>query len=300
MKRAIHFVCFAALTSGCVSSPAKAESGSSTKNAIHTHIFRDGESFLYNYDDTDITYCGDLKGGITVATDPLAIQQIKIFTKTDVSGPADNLSHKIGILSGTEFREADASKFGAAQFSPVSKLIKNYPASMSYSYPSESYALSHLFDLFKTSTGNPGFMADPVSQILFFKTQDVHQMQDSALEVHDGLMPGESYITPAHDTQGLGGKFTGGPAQYLYVDTEKLDGVNVAQVRVTNLGNQFSTDSVNVFTNFTFTMYIALEGSKKGLLISGTGQETAYPKQSKPDDQCPHPVLQRQFSIRLK
>ncbi len=138
------------------------------RDAIHTHVFKSGESFSYDYDDTDITYCADLQDGIPVAKNPLSIQQIKIATQTDIQSVESKLTHKITILLASTFREADASKFAEAPFSSLNKLIKNYPTQLVYTYPNESFALLNLFNLFKNALGNPNFMADPVAQILFF------------------------------------------------------------------------------------------------------------------------------------
>lgn len=204
------------------------------------------------------------------------------------------------ILDSSMYRRGSADSLTSVAFSPISTLLKGIPHPLSYHYPDESFALTHLFDLFKGAFSGANVMSDPVSQFLFFKMQDVHQMQASALGLRDGFVPGQSYVIAGKATTGLGGNFTSGDAFYEYVGVQQMENHRVALIRVNDLGNQFSTKAMHVYTNFTYQMLIALDGPKRGLLMSGSGQETAYPVMSQPSGECHQPVLQRQFSITLQ
>lgn len=300
--RRSHLVLTAAALSltACVSAPANAAATTTSSDAIQRHEFHAGERFTYEYDDTDIDFCGSAKSGIPVASQPQNMQQIKIPVDIAIKSDGKILTRDLTMLSQAQYREGTAAKIAEVKFTQISTLIKAMPTPFTYSYTDEGTVLSHLFSTFQDLFKNPNFVSDPTTQFLFFKMQDVHQMQMSAFSVPTGMKPGDSYITPAHETPGLGGKFTSGSSHYIYVATEKMDGVRVAQIRATDLGNEFSNESFKVYTNFTFTMYIALEGPKQGLLVLGTGQETAFPVSATPNDQCGQTILQRQFSIRLK
>jgi hypothetical protein len=290
----------AACTSAAVNSTRALAATDGASDALAPHVFQAGETFIYDYDNTDTAYCADIVGHIAIAKVPQATQQIKIPVRIDILKSEDSISHKLTALSEASYRNGDAAALTDVPFRRLSELIDKFPAELTYTYPDEKSGLSHLFDLFGAAVQDANFIVAPLKQILFFKMQDIHQMQASAIGLKDGLLPGNSYVIPSHKTTGLGGKFIGGTAQYLYVGTENVGGVRAALIRVNDLGNRFSTANQKAVTNFTFSMYVALEGPAKGLLISGSGQETAFPVQHKPDHQCAQPILQRQFSIHLR
>jgi hypothetical protein len=268
--------------------------------AIHQHAYRANEEISYRYDDTDTTYCGVIFDNLVNATTPLQVQQIQLVVRSHVSKVGEKSEHSITVLGSPLYRRGAAASISKVAFSPASMLSKNFPSSLSYSYQSESYALSHLFDLFKVAFSGSNFMADPVSQFFFFKMQDVHQMQASALGLREGMLPGQSYVVTGSATPGLGGSFMGGDAFFEYVGVQRANGHRVALIRVSNLGNKFSTSNMHVSTNFTYQMLVALDGTRRGLLVEGSGQETAYPVSSQVNATCHSPVLQRQFSISLQ
>lgn len=269
-------------------------------DTIRPHVYKSGEVLRYHYDDSDTTYCGALKDGVVLAAIPLQVTQLDLQVRLEVRQTKSGLEHVMTVLDQTGYRKVNPGSAATVPFQPIAKLVASFPKPFSYAYKDESSALANLFSLFKGVFSGVRFMANPVSKFLFFKVQDVHQMLASADKIHSGFAPQEMYVVHGKAQSGLGGSFTSGDALYEYVGVREKEGHRFALIRVNDLGNQFSTGSMQVITNFTYQMLIALNGPQAGLLIDGNGQETAYPKSATPSVECPHPVLQRQFSISLK
>ena len=83
-----------------------------------------------------------------------------------------------------------------------------------------------------------------------------------------------------------------------------FDGVRSGYFKVITLGHQFAplaSPAMKIYTNFFFTVHVALEGPDQGLMLFGEGQETATVlKESGKGKYLPQALLQRQFSIRLR
>ena len=149
-----------------------------------------------------------------------------------------------------------------------------------------------------------------VSTMLFYKTQDIHQMLDSTELIPEGITPGQVHLTPSATTPGLGGVFVGAAEQSIYTGVETFAGQRAAYFKAMALGNHFTpttppgstAPSFFMFTNFTYTLHVALGGAQRGLLLYGEGQETATVLQNTPGGVQSQPVavLQRQFRVRLQ
>lgn len=271
---------------GRIPAPAQAE------DSIHHHRYAKGERIEYAFEDTDTTFLAALKDGTIQAGEPVGTQEIRIPVSVEIS--SDGL-RKMTISRSASYRSAPPGDLSASSFTSVSALDKSIPKEISYSYRDDGDALDHLqitFAAIRKSSEVGGF--------LFYKMEDVHQMQESAAKIPEGLLPGQEHVSPGHEREGLGGKFVAAPSRTIYQGTETFNGTKAAYLKVISLGHEFVLPGMKVYTNFFFTMHIGLEGPSQGLLLFGEGQETATVLNEKgKGDYAPQAILQRQFSIRL-
>jgi len=282
----------ACITAACIiattCAPANADDG------LRHHQFTAGETLNYFYEDTDTTFSTKTQDLTVQADDPFQIQEIQIPVSIVIQ-KKDNANIRTLTLSpNAQYRSGSPKAISQLPFQPLAKLIQNFPTPFSYSYADNTQALEHLQDIFAPVRKNE------VGNFLFFKAQDIHQMQESAQKIPEGILPGQTNFTPRREREGFGGQFTVAAGQLVYQGTETFNGEKSAYFKVISLSHVFTTSSFKTYTNFSFTMHVALEGPHQGLLLFGEGQETATV--FKIDGKVLHPavVLQRQFSIRLQ
>ena len=271
----------------------------STDAGIHHHHFADGEVLRFFYEDTDTVFQTVGVDGTIQAGNGIEVQEMQIPVDIQVRAQDGGLMRALTILPEAQYREAAPNALAQTQFQILPPLIPGYQTDFSYTYKDDTDAMSRLQDIFSS------IRSTNVGSFLFFKDQDIHQMQQSAEQIPEGLLPGPTSFTEPHDVPGLGGDFKAAASQLIYQGVQDLEGQRAGYFKVISLGNQFTTSTMTTFTNFFFTMYVALDGPKQGLLLDGEGQETATVLQPTPAGSAsggftPLVALQRQFSIRLK
>lgn len=268
--------------------------GTARAQALRRHRFLAGETLRYDYEDTDLSYQALPKDGTVQAGNAFDVQEIRLPVEITVSSDSGGLTRSLTLSAAADYREAPPSRLGDTPFKPIARLDAGIPSGFSYAYKSDSDALDRLQDIFAD------IRRSELGSFLFFKMEDVHQMLGSAATIPDGLLPGRTQLSPARRTQGLGGDFVAAAAHLLYVSTETFGGAPAAYFQVASLGHEFSLPGLKVYSDFTFSMHVALEGPEQGLLLFGEGQETATILKLGPErSPLPQVVLQRQFSIRL-
>jgi hypothetical protein len=267
--------------------PANADDG------IRHHQYKPGETINYFYEDTDTTYSTSTRDGTVQAADSVQIQEIQIPVTIKLQQKNNASVRTLTISPEARFRTSSPGALSQTPFQPIGNLIKDFPP-FSYSYDDDTQALDHLQDTFAIMRKNE------VGNFMFFKVQDIHQMQESAQKIPEGITPGQTHFSPRQQREGLGGKFVAAPGQLIYQGIEILNGEKAAYFKVISLANVFTTTSFKTYTNFSFTMHVALAGPHQGLLLFGEGQETATVFKSNDKIFQPVAVLQRQFSIRLQ
>lgn len=266
-----------------------------TSDVLHHHSFKAGETIGYYFEDTDTVFQAVKQDGTIQAGDAVQVEEIQIPVQVQIISASDGLQRQITISPQARYRKSEPSSLASTPFQLLTKLSSNVPPSFSYTYKDDSDALSHLQSIFAKIRG------DDVGNFLFFKTQDIHQMQDSAAKVPDGMIPGQVEFIPRHEMPGLGGKFIAAPAQIIYSGTATFNGVKAAYIKAISLGHEFILPQFETFTNFSYTMHIALEGPEQGLMLYGEGQETGTIVTPAGDGNFqPQAMVQRQFSIRLQ
>lgn len=277
---------------------------------FHPHQFRSGEVLEYQFEDTDTIFLPRTVDGTTQAGDTYRIQEIHIPVKVEAKVVSGQLLRNLTVVNAT-FREGlPPQSLGAKSFEPIGNFSKLIPKSVSFSYPNNRAALDNLESTFRKLYGvqpdkDPAkkfaeqIQSDVGGGFLFFKVQDVLQMQESVETIKDGAEPGQVFFTERHNRDGLGGIFIVAPSQMIYENVVVLNGVRCAYFKSISLGHEYIQKVRKTFTNFFFTAHVALEGPNKGLLVLGEGQETAtvFTNEEKPQVQA---YVQRQFSIRLK
>lgn len=263
-------------------------------DAFHHHRFKTGEMIQYDYEDSDTVFAAVLQDGTIQAGDAIKVQEIKIPVGIKVQSQGKGLVRKLTILPLSQYRASPLDSLAQTPFESLTKLIKNLQPSFAYSYKDDTDALNNLQKTFES------IRKDKVGGFLFFKIQDIHQMLESTEHIPEGITPGQTHSSPRNERKGLGGKFIVAPGQLIYHGTEIFDGIRSGYFKVISLGHQFSLPEMKTYTNFFFTMHVALEGPDQGLLLFGEGQETATVlKGTDKGNYQPQALLQRQFSIRL-
>jgi hypothetical protein len=265
------------------------------EDGFRHHQYKTGEVIRYSFEDSDTIFSAVEKDGSVQAGELFRVQEIRIPVKIELISKGKELSRKLTVLPATRYRTASFDTLARTSFEPVTKLSTNVSEAFSYSYKDDTEALNNLQKIFEQ------VRKDEVGDFLFFKVMDMHQMQESMEKIPEGISPGQTRFYEGHERQGFGGKFIAAPGQLIYQGTETYNGVRAGYFKVVSLGHQFVVPSMNVYTNFTFTMHVALEGPRQGLLLFGEGQETATAlKEIEKGKFLPQAIVQRQFSIRLE
>ena len=286
-----YLLSFAALAAGLflLAPRARADAG------FRRHHYAAGETLHYRYEDTDTTFAAGRKDGMIVPGAPVRVQEIRIPVAIKVLRGAHGLERELTISPAACYRAGAPGEFSKAPCQALHAADKNIPEAFSYRYQDDTAALNAMQDIFAK------IRKSPVGSFLFYKMEDVHQMQESVEKIPAGMRPGQMKSSPGHERGGLGGKFVSGSSQILYESTETYDGVKAGYFKATNLGNRFSVPSakgLKIYTNFSFTAHVALAGPRRGLLLFGEGQETAYVlRKDGTGIYQPEVILQRQFSI---
>lgn len=271
-----------------------AASHAHSENGFHHHEFKVGEVIRYEFEDSDTSFAAVLRDGTIQAGESTAVQEIRIPVAIELLPNDKSLKRKLTISPLAQYRTGRPEALAGTPFQPLTKLAANIPPSFAYSYKDDADALSNLQKTFDSIRGSE------TGSFLFFKMQDVHQMQGSTQKIPEGMTPGQTHFSPGHETSGLGGKFISAPEQLLYQGTEVFDGIRSGYFKSISLGHQFSIQKIKTYTNFSYSLHVALEGPYKGLLLFGEGQETATVlEENEKGDYKPAALLQRQFSIRL-
>ncbi|MDD2772535.1 MAG: hypothetical protein PHP45_02450 [Elusimicrobiales bacterium] len=264
-------------------------------DAFHHHQFKAGEIIRYNYEDTDTIFPAVRQDDTIQAGDGMLVQEIQIPVEIMLQQTQEGLERKLTISPLVQYRQSQPATLAQISFKAVADLSKNFSNSFSYSYKDDTDALNRLQTIFET------VRKDDVGQFLFFKIQDIHQMQESTEHIPEGMVPGATYFSARHERKGFGGDFVAAPAQWIYQGTEVLDGIKCGYFKIISMGIQFALPKMKTYTNFFFTLHVALEGPQRGLVILGEGQETAtvlHPTAEGTFES--QAILQRQFSIRLR
>lgn len=269
-----------------------AATASTAAEVFRRHQYSDGETVRFMFEDTDTVFLTTKKDGTIQAGDPVKVQEIRIPVFIEVSSSATASSRRLTISPLAASRSALPARLSDTPFKALNELDPAVPASFSYSYRDDTDALDHLQKTFE------GIRKSETGSLLFYKMEDVHQMQESAERIPEGMSPGQSRTTARHEREGLGGKFIAAPAQMIFQSTETFNGTQAGYFKVISLGHEFSGEGLKTYTNFFFTMHVALEGPKRGLLLFGEGQETATVLKDSRKGLAPLVILQRQFSIR--
>jgi hypothetical protein len=278
-------------------------SSGEASDVFHHHDFKAGETVKFIFEDTDTIFSAASKDGRIQAGDPSKIQEIQIPVSIGITSKGKELVRTLTISPDSQYRSSDPSNIGRTLFEPLVKLSKIIPSSISYSYKNDTSALDHLQGAFVQILGKSieEIRKDEIAGFLFFKTEDIHQMQESTEKIPEGMAPGQLHVYPGGERKGLGGKFIAAPAQLIYQGTEVFNGTKAGYFKVISLGHEFLLPSMKTYTNFFFTMHVALEGPRRGLLLFGEGQETATVLKDLGGGKTePLALLQRQFSIRLR
>lgn len=263
-------------------------------DARRPHSFAAGETLRYDFEDTDTTFSTVMKDGTIQAAAPISVKEIRIPVTIAVSRDGEKLVRRMTISPSADYRESRPGDLAATPFRPVIELDTGVPSSFSYVYADDKDALDHLQKTFEN------IRKGDIGGFLFYKMEDVHQMQESAANIPEGILPGQTHATPGHERRGLGGRFVAASSFLIYRSTETYDGVKAGYFKASSLGHEFSIPSLKAYTNFCFTMHVALEGPARGLLLFGEGQETATALRGDGKGAfTPAAILQRQFSIRL-
>ena len=265
------------------------------ENPFRHHQYKPGEVLNYSYEDTDTIFSAIRRDGTIQAGDSLLVQEIKIPVKIEILSGKNALERNLTILPLAEYRQSAPAALADSPFKALIGLAKNLPRSFSYSYKDDTEALDHLQAIFEK------VRKDEVGKFLFFKMQDIHQMQESVEKIPEGIVPGGTKFSSRHERKGLGGDFVAAPVQVIYQGVEILDGVKCGYFKAISMGHEFTSGTMKTLTNFFFTLHVALNGRRQGLMLLGEGQETATVfKESEKEHFEPQVVLQRQFSIRLQ
>ena len=164
-------------------------------DAFRHHQYKPGEIIKYDYEDTDTIFAAIQRDGTIQAGDSLLIKEIRIPVKIEFNAKGQALERTLTISPDTVYRQAAPATLTQTPFKPV------LPKSFSYSYRDDTDALDHLQETFAQ------LKKEEVGKFLFFKTQDIHQMQESTDRIPEGLAPGETKFSARQKRAGLGGDF---------------------------------------------------------------------------------------------
>jgi hypothetical protein len=302
---AVNCLLLSTLTISIVSFSAEAA------DEFHHHQFKAGEEYQYQFEDTDTVFPATQLDGVVQPGDGYRVQEVHIPVSIEVHQVNNELERQLHFSRQPEFREGiPPSTLAATPFTPVRNFSKLIPQDLQYSYKNDSAALltldsvfAHLYGI-QLASNVPFFKQiqdDKGGSFLFFKMQDIHQMQASVEQIREGISPGQTAFTQRHDVPGLGVPFKAAPSQLIFEKVEYLDGTRCGYFKVISLGNEvIQSDTERTFTNFFYTLHVALEGPHQGQLLLGEAQETANIYAKGGDGSFGlQAVLQRQFSIRL-
>lgn len=279
--------CLLAALACALAAPARAD------DAFRHHAYVPGETIQFDFEDTDTVFQTTATDGVIQAGPAVKVQEIRIPVSIEVSSGARGPQRRLTISPAARYRTGAPAVLSQAAFAPLAELDKNVPPSFSYSYRDDTDALNNLQNTFAA------VRKGEIGSFLFYKMEDVHQMQESVEKFPEGMRPGDVSLSAGHEREGLGGKFVAAPAQIIYRSTETYEGTKAGYFKAVSLGHRFSLPSLKVYTNFFFTVHVALEGPRKGTLLFGEGQETATVLQEDAKGEFhPTAILQRQFSIR--
>lgn len=259
------------------------------------HQFKDGEQLSYNYEDTDTILLPLIKDGTIQAGDAIKVQEISIPITIEISIKNKEMLRTLHILSSAKYHENKFNDIAKTPFIQLYKISKNIPESFSYTFKDDKDALDNLNKIYEV------LRKDEHGDFLFYKMQDVHQMQGSVAIIPEGMAPGQTHFLPSREIQGVGGKFIAAPSRLIYQGIKIHNGIKSGYFKFISLGNEFITPSIpwmKTYTNFFYTMHVALEGPNQGLMLFGEGQETATVlKKLEKGGFEPMAIVQRQFSI---
>ena len=260
------------------------------------HVYRTDESYEYLFEVTEASYSTEQLQRLPMIKDLLKIEELTIrYRLSVVSVEAHEVRKKIELIE-TRYRELTSQSWAdsetrATEYRPLSSMIPDFPANLSYSYSGEDFIEA-------LNRACSPYLAHPLGIFLHYKLIDVHSFQSVIDDIASRESPGDVVISPSQDIAVEHGVFHNHEPVRLYNRVDLLDGVHHAYVKVQTMGNVFRVpqQSMEMHTNYQMTFHVPLEGEAAGLISSGEQQELGYTVKSEE----PITAIQRQISLRLQ
>lgn len=264
--------------------------------SVVPHVYRSGESHEYLFEVTEASYSTEQLERLPMIKDLLKIEELYIrYRLSTHSAETHEVRKKIELIEAA-YRELPAQNSSGSEvektvYQPLSSLIPDFPAHLSYSYSGEDFfeALNQVC---------APYLTHPLGIFLHYKLIDVHSFQSVIDDISSQESPEDVVIGPSEDIEVEHGTFHNHKPVRLYHRVDLLEGVPHAYFKVQTMGNVFRvpTQSMDMHTNYQMTFHVPLEGAAAGLLSSGEQQELGYTVK----DGEPITAIQRQISLRLQ
>ena len=269
---------------------------STTRRKTRPHVYREGESYEYLFEVTEASYSTEQLERLPMIKELLKIEELIIrYRLSTVSVEEHEVQQTIELID-TRYREVPierltSSESHATQFQPLSSLIPDFPANLSYRFSGEDFIES-------LNQACAPYLTHPLGIFLHYKLIDVHSFQSVVDDIGANESPGHIVISPSEDIAVEHGVFHNHEPVRLYHRVDVLEGVRHAYFKVQTMGNVFRVpqQGMELHTNYQMTFHVPLEGEAAGLVSSGEQQELGYTVQG--DE--PITAVQRQISLKMQ
>ncbi|TVR05106.1 MAG: hypothetical protein EA403_03540, partial [Spirochaetaceae bacterium] len=152
------------------------------------HLYRTGESYEYLFEVTEASYSTEELERLPMIKDLLKIEELIIrYRLSTASVEAHEVQQRLELVD-SRYREMPSERLTgsephATEFQPLSSLIPDFPAALSYRFNGENFitVLNHACG---------PYLAHPLGIFLHYKLIDVHSFQSVVDDIGSRESPG--------------------------------------------------------------------------------------------------------------
>jgi hypothetical protein len=268
--------------------PARADAGAPAPDRVFAHAYREGEALEYFFEDTDYRYAARRESGLLRPKALESITDLRLRLRINVVAVSSGTARRRLEFRGGRYRSAAPEKINETPFVPLSSAIPSFPPDFGYEYDSDGKIVNQTAAFFAP------FLSSEAGAFVYYKTMDIHTFQSIIDNITSDRKPGDVVLKPGRDIPLAMGTFKNAASVSSFDRIETVGGVRCGVFKVATPGNTFqdekSGDSLG--TDYQLTLYVALEGEYRGLLLRGDLQEAIVRK--------PDAYILRQLSMTLQ